>query len=68
MAAKLIKGTVIREEILAEIIAEVKEIKEKHGQVPGLVTILVGESPASQSYVSLKIQTALRCGDRKSVV
>jgi len=62
MTAKLIKGTVIREEILEEITAEVKEIKEKHGKVPGLVTILVGESPASISYVTLKIKTAHRVG------
>ncbi len=62
MTAKLIKGTVIREEILEEITREVKEIKEKHGVVPGLVTILVGKSPASISYVTLKIQTAHRVG------
>jgi methylenetetrahydrofolate dehydrogenase (NADP+)/methenyltetrahydrofolate cyclohydrolase len=55
-------GTEIREEILNEISAEVAEIKEKHGVVPGLVTILVGESPASISYVTLKIQTAHRVG------
>ncbi|MFY9942643.1 MAG: bifunctional methylenetetrahydrofolate dehydrogenase/methenyltetrahydrofolate cyclohydrolase FolD [Desulfobacterales bacterium] len=62
MAAKLIMGTEIREEILNEISAEVAEIKEKHGVVPGLVTILVGESPASISYVTLKIKTAHRVG------
>jgi len=62
MAAKLIMGTEIREKILNEISAEVAEIKEKHGVVPGLVTILVGESPASISYVTLKIQTAHRVG------
>lgn len=62
MTATLIKGTVIREQILEEITAEVKQIKEKHGVVPGLVTILVGENPASISYVTLKIQTAHRVG------
>lgn len=62
MSAKLIKGTEIREEILEEIGAEVAEIKEKHGVVPGLVTILVGENPASISYVTLKIKTAHRLG------
>ncbi|MBL0699298.1 MAG: bifunctional methylenetetrahydrofolate dehydrogenase/methenyltetrahydrofolate cyclohydrolase FolD [Desulfosarcina sp.] len=62
MSATLIKGTVIREEILEEITAEVASIKEKHGVVPGLVTILVGESPASISYVTLKIKTAHRVG------
>ena len=62
MTAKLIKGTEIREDILKEIAGEVKEIKEKHGVVPGLVTILVGENPASISYVTLKIKTANQLG------
>ena len=62
MTAKLIKGTEIREDILNEIEAEVAEIKEKHGVVPGLVTILVGENPASISYVTLKIKTANKLG------
>ncbi len=62
MTAKLIKGTEIREEILEEITAEVAQIKEKYGVVPGLVTILVGENPASISYVTLKIKTANRVG------
>ncbi len=62
MSAKLVLGTEIREQILEEITKEVAEIKEKHGVVPGLVTILVGENPASISYVTLKIQTAHRVG------
>jgi len=62
MTAKLIKGTEIREQILLEIEEEVKKIKEEHGVVPGLVTILVGENPASMSYVTLKIRTAHRVG------
>jgi methylenetetrahydrofolate dehydrogenase (NADP+)/methenyltetrahydrofolate cyclohydrolase len=62
MTAKLIKGTEIREVILEEVKAEVEQIKEKHGVVPGLVTILVGENPASISYVTLKIKTANRLG------
>jgi methylenetetrahydrofolate dehydrogenase (NADP+)/methenyltetrahydrofolate cyclohydrolase len=62
MTAKLIMGTEIREAILEEVAAEVKAIKEKHGVVPGLVTILIGENPASMSYVTLKIKTAHRLG------
>lgn len=62
MTAQLIKGTEIREQILEEIEKEVKQIKEKHNAVPGLVTILVGENPASVSYVSLKVKTAERLG------
>jgi len=62
MTAKLIKGTEIREVILEEVKSGVEQIKEKHGVVPGLVTILVGENPASISYVTLKIKTAERLG------
>jgi methylenetetrahydrofolate dehydrogenase (NADP+)/methenyltetrahydrofolate cyclohydrolase len=62
MTATLIKGTEIREQILEEITAEVKQIKENTVWFPGLVTILVGESPASISYVTLKIKTAHRVG------
>ena len=62
MTATLIKGTEIREVILDEIQKDVADIKEKHGVVPGLVTILVGENPASISYVTLKIKTANRLG------
>ena len=62
MAAKIIKGTEIRDQILAEIRKEVEDIKERHGVVPGLVTILVGENPASVSYVTAKIKTAKSLG------
>ncbi len=62
MAAKIIKGTEVRDKILEEIEAEVNEVKEKHGVVPGLVTILIGEDPASISYVTAKIKTAQKLG------
>ena len=62
MTAKIISGTEIREEILAEISRETEEIKEKYGKVPGLVTILTGNNPASVSYVTLKVKTAERLG------
>ena len=62
MTAEIISGTQIRKEILAEIKEDVDKMKEKHGKVPGLVTILVGSSPASISYVTLKIKTALSLG------
>ncbi|MBF0278584.1 MAG: bifunctional methylenetetrahydrofolate dehydrogenase/methenyltetrahydrofolate cyclohydrolase FolD [SAR324 cluster bacterium] len=62
MTAKIISGPQLREEILEEITQEVEAIKARHGVVPGLVTILVGEDPASISYVTLKIKTAHRVG------
>ena len=66
MTAKLIKGTEIRDLILKEIREEVNKIKEKHGKVPGLVTILVGQNPASISYVTAKIEAAKSLGFRRS--
>ncbi|MFO7885922.1 MAG: bifunctional methylenetetrahydrofolate dehydrogenase/methenyltetrahydrofolate cyclohydrolase FolD [Desulfobacteraceae bacterium] len=62
MTAEIISGTEIRKTILAEIKEEVDAMKEKHGKVPGLVTILVGANPASISYVSLKVKTANSLG------
>ncbi len=62
MTAELISGTEISKAILEEIKQEVNEMKDKTGKVPGLVTILVGENPASISYVTLKVRTALNLG------
>jgi len=62
MSAKIISGTEVAKTIREELKAEVAELKEKHNIVPGLVTILVGEDPASQSYVSAKNKTAHALG------
>jgi methylenetetrahydrofolate dehydrogenase (NADP+)/methenyltetrahydrofolate cyclohydrolase len=62
MTAEIISGTNIRKDILAEVKADVDAMKEKYGKVPGLVTILVGKNPASISYVTLKVKTALSVG------
>ncbi len=62
MSAEIISGTQIREEILAELREEVAALKAQYNKVPGLVTILVGNNPASMSYVTLKVKTALALG------
>jgi methylenetetrahydrofolate dehydrogenase (NADP+)/methenyltetrahydrofolate cyclohydrolase len=62
MSAKLLKGAEVAKEIRAELKTEVQQLLEKHGVVPGLVTILVGENPASQSYVRAKQNTAHELG------
>ena len=62
MSAKLLKGAEVAKEIRAELKIEVQQLHEKHGVVPGLVTILVGENPASQSYVRAKQSTAHELG------
>lgn len=62
MAAKIISGTEIAQEIREELKKEVETLKEKHGVTPGLVTILVGENPASVSYVTAKQKTSKELG------
>lgn len=62
MSAQIISGTETAKEIREELKAEVAELAEKHKVVPGLVTILVGEDPASQSYVAAKNKTAHALG------
>ncbi len=62
MTAKIISGTEVAKQIRAELAQEVSALKEKHGITPGLVTILVGENPASVSYVTGKQKTAKELG------
>lgn len=62
MTAEIISGTQMSQDILQELAAEVVKLKDRYAMSPGLVTILVGESPASVSYVTLKVKTALRLG------
>ena len=53
MAAKIIDGKQVAAEMRAELKEEVAKLKQE-GIVPGLGVILVGEDPASQSYVRAK--------------
>jgi methylenetetrahydrofolate dehydrogenase (NADP+)/methenyltetrahydrofolate cyclohydrolase len=62
MTAQLIDGKAIAAQVYEEIQAEVAELKEAHGVIPGLATVLVGENPASQSYVRSKQKTCTRVG------
>ncbi len=62
MSAKIISGTEVAKAIRAELKEQITELSDKHNVVPGLVTILVGEDPASQSYVAAKNKTAKELG------
>ena len=57
MSATLIKGKPIAERIRAEVAEEVRAI----GHI-GLVTVLVGDDPASEVYIRLKHKAALEAG------
>ncbi|PID56706.1 MAG: bifunctional methylenetetrahydrofolate dehydrogenase/methenyltetrahydrofolate cyclohydrolase FolD [Ignavibacteriae bacterium] len=59
---QIIDGKLTAQTIKEELKQEVTELKTKVGKVPGLVTILVGEDPASQVYVNSKIKTCSQIG------
>ena len=58
MKAKLLDGRELSGMMQNELRSRIFEMREKFGRVPGLVTILVGQNPASVRYVSLKSRTA----------
>ena len=53
MTYQLISGTEIAGQIRGELVDRIAVLKEK-GVTPGLAVVLVGEDPASQSYVRMK--------------
>ena len=52
--AEIIDGKKIAEEIRREVREETAQLKAQHGITPGLAFIIVGENPASESYVRSK--------------
>jgi len=62
MTAKIISGKEIASQIREELKQDIAQLKAKHNLVPGLATVLVGEDPASQSYVSAKEKTSVELG------
>lgn len=62
MPATIISGIETARTIREEIGEEVRRLKQEYNLVPGLVTILVGDDPASLSYVAAKNKTAEALG------
>ncbi len=62
MTAQIIDGKAIAAAIRAEIAQEVARMKEVHGVVPGLATVLVGDRKDSQTYVRMKKKACAEVG------
>jgi len=60
--ARIIDGKAIAEEIRAEFVEEVKKIQSEKGITPGLAVILVGQDPASKTYVRNKERACQNVG------
>ncbi len=61
MAARILNGNQIRDQIYAELGQEITALANQ-GIRPGLAAVLVGENPASQLYVKSKIAACERLG------
>ncbi len=62
MAAKIIDGKLLARNLREEIAAGVAALKKEKGVTPGLAVILVGENPASVSYVTAKEKACVEAG------
>ncbi|MGA8223414.1 MAG: bifunctional 5,10-methylenetetrahydrofolate dehydrogenase/5,10-methenyltetrahydrofolate cyclohydrolase [Candidatus Acidiferrales bacterium] len=61
MAARILSGNAIRDEIYAELAGEIAALAAA-GIRPGLAAVLVGDSPASKIYVTSKIAACEKLG------
>jgi methylenetetrahydrofolate dehydrogenase (NADP+)/methenyltetrahydrofolate cyclohydrolase len=60
--AKIIDGKAFAANLRESLARRTGVLKEKHGLVPGLAVVLVGEAPASQVYVRNKAKQTVEVG------
>lgn len=58
----IIDGKKIAEEILENLKQKIDQIKKDSHLVPGLATLMIGNDPASLSFIKIKEQTAQKVG------
>jgi methylenetetrahydrofolate dehydrogenase (NADP+)/methenyltetrahydrofolate cyclohydrolase len=61
MTARILDGTKIRDQVFADLSAEIQRLGAQ-GIRPGLAAVLAGENPASQLYVKSKIAACEQLG------
>jgi methylenetetrahydrofolate dehydrogenase (NADP+) / methenyltetrahydrofolate cyclohydrolase len=64
MTATLIDGKALAATLRARVTAVVRDLGARHGLVPGLAVVLVGDDPASEVYVGAKKKTVAESGMR----
>ncbi|MGH6742495.1 MAG: tetrahydrofolate dehydrogenase/cyclohydrolase catalytic domain-containing protein, partial [Bradyrhizobium sp.] len=64
MTARIIDGKAIAAALCGKVAAEVKRLTTQHGITPGLAGVLVGNNPASESYVGSKAKVTVETGMR----
>jgi methylenetetrahydrofolate dehydrogenase (NADP+) / methenyltetrahydrofolate cyclohydrolase len=64
MSATIIDGKSIAADLRAAVKAETQRLRAARGIVPGLAVVLLGDDPASQSYVASKSRAVIEVGMR----
>lgn len=64
----IIDGKQTAQQIRQELAAEVEQIKQNGGKVPHLAAILVGEDPASDTYVRMKVKDCEQIGYKSTLI
>jgi methylenetetrahydrofolate dehydrogenase (NADP+) / methenyltetrahydrofolate cyclohydrolase len=67
MTAKIISGAAVAEQIRTELVEKVKQVKLK-GVTPALAVVLVGDDPASVSYVTGKAKACQELGIEEQTI
>lgn len=62
MSAQIIDGTAVAARLLEDVARGVAEFAATHGRRPCLATVLVGEDPASHTYVRMKRNRCAKVG------
>ncbi len=62
MTARIISGKVVSAQIYVELGGRITAFRERHGIVPHLTVVLVGDDPSSQSYVRMKSERCQELG------
>ena len=68
MTARIIDGKQVASKVHEEVAAGVAEFSKKHGKVPGLTVVLIGDDPASHSYVKGKERACEKVGIRTETI
>ena len=64
MTARRLDGQALASQIRSDIAPRVAEFARRHGRPPGLAIVLVGQDPASEIYVRLKLKAGREAGFR----
>jgi methylenetetrahydrofolate dehydrogenase (NADP+)/methenyltetrahydrofolate cyclohydrolase len=64
VTARIIDGKAIAADLRTAVAAETRRLTGAHGLVPGLAVVLLGDNPASQTYVASKSRAVVEVGMR----